>query len=72
MSQTNETRSCVICTMSHDTWLAQQVEDYMRDCEPTVVGVHQEPQDGEIASEPIFNCEDCENDECEYWEQFHE
>ena len=57
---------------SYDTWLAQQVEDYMRVCEPTVVGVHQEPQDGEIASEPIFNCEDCDNDECEYWKEFHE
>ena len=44
----------------------------MRDCEPTVVGVHQEPQDGEIASEPIFNCEDCDNEECEYWKEFHE
>ena len=57
---------------SYDTWLAQQVDNYMQGCEPTVVGVHQEPQDGEISSEPIFNCEDCDNDECEDWKEFHE
>ena len=58
--------------MNYDTWLAQQVDNYMQWCEPTVVEVHQEPQDGEIASEPIFNCEYCNNDECEYWDTYHD
>ena len=57
--------------MNYDTWLAQQVDNYMQWCEPTVVEVHQEPQDGEIASEPISNCEYCDNDECEYWDTYH-
>lgn len=58
--------------MNYDTWLAQQVDNYMQWCEPTVVEVHQELQDGEIASEPIFNCEYCDNDECEYWDTYHD
>ena len=58
--------------MNYDTWLAQQVDNYMQWCEPTVVEVHQEPQDGEIASEPIFNCDYCDNDECEYWDTYHD
>ena len=57
--------------MNYDTWLAQQVDNYIQWCEPTVVEVHQEPQDGEIASEPIFNCDYCDNDECEYWDTYH-
>ena len=57
--------------MDYDAWLAQQVDNYMQWCEPTVVEVHQEPQDGEIASEPIFNCDYCDNDECEYWDTYH-
>ena len=58
--------------MDYDAWLAQQVDNYMQWCEPTVVEVHQEPQDGEIASEPIFNCDYCDNDECEYWDTYHD
>jgi hypothetical protein len=56
---------------NYDSWLAQQVEDYMQECEPSVIRVHHEPSDGEIASEPIFNCYDCDNCDCEHWQDFH-
>ncbi len=53
---------------AYDQWLLNQAEKYTTSCEPKVVGTHQEPQDGEISTEPIFNCEDCQECDCDFWE----
>lgn len=54
----------------YDNWLLKQAEEHTAPCEPKVVAVHLEPQDGEIAKEPVFNCENCQ--ECDYWEEFND
>lgn len=56
---------------SYDTWLAQQVNIHMSGCTPKVIGIHQEPSEGDYMTIPIYSCEECDNEECEYWEEFH-
>jgi hypothetical protein len=41
-------------------------------CEPKVVGVHHEYEGGgEYSTCPIYNCEDCDIRECEYWTDYN-
>lgn len=56
----------------YDSWLFKQAEEHTAPCEPKVVAVHLEPQDGEIAREPVYNCENCQECDCDYWEDFNE
>lgn len=46
--------------MDYDTWLMNQVEEFMRECEPKLDG------DGDAV-----NCIECENDECEHYIENH-
>ena len=57
--------------MDYDTWLMRQAEYYCTPCEPKVIGIHQEPSDGEVMTSPIYNCEECDNEECEYWKEYN-
>ena len=57
---------------SYDDYLAQQVAIHTEPCEPKVVGKHQEPSDGEIMTEPIYNCENCEESDCDYWKDYND
>jgi len=56
----------------YDNWLLKQAEEHTAPCEPKVVAVHLEPQDGEIAKEPVFNCENCQECDCDYWEEHND
>lgn len=56
----------------YDNWLLQQADNFMTGCKPRAVGVHQEPADGEIMSENVYNCEDCEDATCEHWSDYNE
>lgn len=41
-------------------------------CEPQVVGVHQEYEgDGEYSESAIYNCENCDDKGCEYWNKYN-
>lgn len=41
-------------------------------CEPKVVAIHQEYEgEGEYSTSPIYNCEDCDDRECEYWSDYN-
>ena len=55
-----------------DNWLAQQVENN-EPCYPKVVRIEKEPEEpGEYSISKIYNCEDCDNKECEEWKDFHD
>ncbi len=57
---------------TYDQWLLNQAEQATAPCEPKVVAVHLEPADGEIQKEPVYNCENCQECDCEYWEDFND
>ena len=66
---------------TYDSWLLQQAEEYMSnafcDGEPEVIDSYQEyegkDENGNIETSTVYvyNCEDCDNDECKYWKEFH-
>ena len=56
----------------YDNWLLNQAELHTAPCEPKVIAVHLEPSDGEIQREPIYNCENCQECNCDYWEEFND
>lgn len=37
------------------------------ECRPRVVGVNIEPQDGELVSEYFYNCDECDDEGCEFF-----
>lgn len=65
----------------YDSWLYQQADSYMEsfcDGEPKVIGAYQEfegyDENGrmETSTSYTYNCEDCEEKDCEHWKDFHE
>ena len=65
---------------AYDNWLAQQVDRYMEgfcDGEPAVINSYEEyegkDENGNIETSTVYvyNCEDCDNDICEHWKEFH-
>ena len=56
-----------------DNWLAQQVENN-EPCTPKVVRIAREPEGpaGDFSETKIYNCEECDNKECEEWKDFHD
>lgn len=56
----------------YDNWLLNQAEQHTAPCEPKVIAVHLEPQDGEISRENVYNCENCQECNCDYWEEFND
>ena len=44
---------------------------YEDECKPKVIGAHQEPSDGEVMTEYIYNCENCECKSCKYWQEYN-
>ena len=66
---------------TYDSWLLQQAEEYMSnafcDGEPEVIDSYQEyegqDENGNIETSTVYvyNCEDCDNDNCEHWKEFH-
>ena len=61
----------------YDQWLLDQADRYCSPCEPKIVGSHQEyegtNEDGSIeySTEAIYNCEDCDETDCEYWKEYN-
>lgn len=45
----------------YDRWLDACTEEYMRECEPELMG----------SMKQEYNCEYCDNDECPHWEDYH-
>ena len=56
---------------SFDMWLLTQADEYYSDCEPKVISVDYEPQDGELIKNYTMNCHECDNKKCEHWEEFN-
>ena len=66
---------------TYDSWLLQQAEKYMSnafcDGEPEVIDSYQEyeckDENGNIETSTayVYNCEECDNDNCEHWKEFH-
>lgn len=62
--------------MGYDGWLANQVEKYYEECTPKPVDVHLEFEGRDemgnldYSEHIIYNCEECDNSECEYWEKY--
>lgn len=60
---------------SYDDYLAQRVEDWENsfcDGEPKVIGKELEYEGpNEYSTNYIYNCEECDNKECENWHKFH-
>ena len=48
--------------------------DYLLDCcKPTIIECEQEPEEfGEVSNNYIYNCEVCEDKDCEYWQDYNE
>ena len=66
---------------AYDNWLAQQVDKYMdSSCggEPQVIDSYQEydgqDENGNIETSTVYvySCEECDNDNCEHWKEFHQ
>lgn len=65
----------------YDSWLLQQADEYMsRDCEgePQVISAEKEfegyDEKGcvEYSMSYTYNCEECDERDCEHWKDFHE
>ena len=56
----------------YDQWLMDLADQANTPCEPKVVDVHLEPSDDTISRENIFNCENCQECNCEYWEEYND
>ena len=66
---------------AYDSWLLKQADEYMEsscDGEPQVVDSYQEYEgkdsEGNVETSTVYvySCEDCDNDECDHWREFHE
>ena len=60
----------------YDAWLDRQVDEYMKGCEPEVVTtdrVYEGTFDSvpEYSVDKTYNCEYCDNQECEYWSDYN-
>lgn len=65
-------------TPSYDDYLARCAEEYNKECTPEVIRVHKEyegrNEDGtiEYSTSGEYNCQECDNDECEHWKDYNE
>lgn len=55
--------------MDYDTWLMRQAEYYCTPCEPTIVSAEQVYEADGYSMDYIYNCDNCDNEECEYWKE---
>lgn len=57
-----------------DNWLLNQAEAHTKDCTPSVTSVHHEYEGhNEPPSQSFeYNCQDCDQHECEYWAKYNE
>lgn len=60
-----------------DNWLLNQADEYYEDCEPKVINFSEEfeyfDENGKavITHTPIFNCESCDEKDCEFWSDYN-
>lgn len=56
---------------NYDDYLADKVEEYMEEmyCEPKIVKGYQDEDGGWTT---VYNCEDCDNEECDYFSDWHD
>ena len=46
---------------------------FLKCCEPTIIKCEQEAEEfGEVSNNYIYNCEGCEDKDCEYWQDYNE
>ncbi len=55
--------------MDYDTWLMRQAEYYCTPCEPTIISAEKVYEADGYSMDYIYNCENCDNTECEYWKE---
>lgn len=60
----------------YDAWLERQVDEFMKGCEPEVIRVDKQYEgtfngEAEFSDDRIYNCEECDNEECEYWSEYN-
>ena len=46
---------------------------FLKSCEPTIIKCEQEIEEfGEVSNNYIYNCEGCDDKDCEYWQDYNE
>ena len=66
-----------IKNLSYEQGLINEASKYCEDCQPEVVDNPPEFEGYDECGQPIFSynpimtCHECEEKDCEYWEQFH-
>ena len=53
----------------YDNWLLQQADEYMSDCEPKIIKAEKAYEPDGYSMEYTYNCDECDNEECEYWKE---
>ena len=57
--------------MDYDTWLMRQAEYYCTPCEPTIISAEKVYEADGYSMDYTYNCEECDNEECEYWKEYN-
>lgn len=57
--------------MDYDTWLAKQADYYCTPCEPTVISAEKVYEADGYSMDYTYNCEECDNEDCEYWREYN-
>lgn len=60
----------------YDNWLFNQASDYWSECTPKPIWTSDEIDydlDGKMFSYPSYkmNCEECDDESCEYWKEYN-
>ena len=56
----------------YDDYSAEQIDYYMTGCAPKVMGIHREYEgNDDYSANPIYNCDECDNRECGYWNEYN-
>lgn len=59
----------------YDSWLLQQADNYMNsfcEGEPKVISAEKEYEPDGYSMSYTYNCEDCDERDCEHWKDYHE
>lgn len=56
----------------YDSWLLKQADEYMNNfCEgePKIIRAEKAYEPDGYSMEYTYNCDECDNEECEYWKE---
>lgn len=55
----------------YDNYLDKLADEYYSGCEPKIVRKWYQPMDDSYVLEPMYNREECSEEDCEHWKDFH-